>query len=171
MKKNVILTSEKREALKLGVDTQVILVQKGGKPESTAKKTEETYAKEIEFSKKKLTPIFFSCFCLVDSKSLASPCPRRFPVQLDPNLLQLLRARREGPEEGQGCGRLHQAGQVLLRTASHGAAADDVLGLGEGLKLLVGMRNGLIWGDVSGIFWGFLGIWLMSGVLIFWGYG
>ena len=60
---------------------------------------------------------------------------------------------------------------MLLRTASHGAAADDVLGLGEGLKLLVGMRNGLIWGDVSGIFWGFLGIWLMSGVLIFWGYG
>ena len=64
-----------------------------------------------------------------------------------------------------------QTGQVLFGVAAHRTAADDVLGLGEGLKLLVGMRNGLIWGDVSGIVWGFLGIWLMSGVLIFWGYG
>jgi hypothetical protein len=50
------IISEKREALKLGVDrvdTQVILVQKGGKPESTAKKTEETYAKKSSFRKKK----------------------------------------------------------------------------------------------------------------------
>mmetsp|Transcript_76159 Transcript_76159/g.168228 ORF Transcript_76159/g.168228 Transcript_76159/m.168228 type:complete len:558 (-) Transcript_76159:138-1811(-) len=62
------------------------------------------------------------------------------------DLLQLLRARREGPEEGQGCGRLHQAGQVLLRTASHGAAADDVLGLGEGLKLLFPQLLALIEG-------------------------
>ena len=64
MKNNVILTSEKREALKLGVDTQVILVQKGGKPESTAKKTEETYAKEIEFSKKKTDTYIFLMFLL-----------------------------------------------------------------------------------------------------------
>ena len=56
---------------------------------------------------------------------------------------------------------------MLLCAAGHGAAADDVLGLGEGLKLLgnrriLGMFDGYL-GDVVG---DILGMWLMSGMVL-----
>ena len=154
------IISEKREALKLGVDrvdTQVILVQKGGKPESTAKKTEETYAKKIEFSKKKNDTYIFLMLLLGWFQVTGIPLPSKIPRSVGPQPAPVAPGaqRRTGGRPGMWPSAPGRAG--ASPHCSHGAAADDVLGLGEGLKLLVGMRNGLIWGDVSGIFWGFFG--------------